>query len=268
MRRLLEVAVILGLAIFAAAAQDANEQKADLVRELKLQAERLTFTVANEGVMAQPVQGAPYAATEVNETDQTLADGTRIHNEHQSQVYRDGAGRTRREMGNSIVIMDPVAKVRYSINTEHKTAVAMPVNFVGKVLADGVVTITSPNVGLAVAKEPANVMFARDGEMGQFRVRQEAKANREDLGPQTMEGVVAQGTRTTRTIEAGAIGNDRPISITSERWYSPQLQTVMMTKQNDPRSGENTFRLTNVRLGEPDPSLFQVPAGYQVTERR
>jgi hypothetical protein len=99
-----------------------------------------------------------------------------------------------------------------------------------------------------------------------------AKANRrantktEDIGPQTMEGVVAQGTRTTRTIETGAIGNDRPITIVSERWFSPQLQTVMMTKQNDPRSGEIVFRLSNVKLGEPDASLFQVPAGYQVTE--
>jgi hypothetical protein len=81
-----------------------------------------------------------------------------------------------------------------------------------------------------------------------------------------MEGVVAQGTRTTRTIETGAIGNDRPITIVSERWFSPQLQTVMMTKQNDPRSGEIVFRLSNVKLGEPDASLFQVPAGYQVTE--
>ena len=66
--------------------------------------------------------------------------------------------------------------------------------------------------------------------------------------------------------ETGAVGNDRPITIVSERWFSPQLQTVMMTKQNDPRSGENVFRLSNVKLGEPDASLFQVPAGYQVIE--
>jgi hypothetical protein len=85
----------------------------------------------------------------------------------------------------------------------------------------------------------------------------------EALGQQVMEGVMAEGTRTTTTLEAGAIGNDRPISIVSERWMSPELQTAVMTKRTDPRTGEETFRLTNVHRGEPGADLFLLPPGYQ-----
>ena len=276
MKIILGIAGLTMVAAFGAAAQD-QEQKAEMDK-LKVELSRLSALeqkVGAEGaVMGQPVLGAPFSGTEVNEATQVLADGTRIHNEHETPVYRDGAGRTRREMGNTIVIMDPVAKVRYTINTEHKTAVTMPLNFVkaqagGRGGADQVVSL-SISTGYAVT----NSFVTKDGQEMPVKVvsgnviKKELRANNEDIGPQTMEGVVAQGTRTTRTIQAGEIGNDRPINITSEKWYSPQLQTVMMTKQNDPRSGENTFRLTNVKLGEPDASLFQVPAGYQVTERK
>jgi len=86
----------------------------------------------------------------------------------------------------------------------------------------------------------------------------------ESLGKQSFWGVEAEGTRTTSVIETGAIGNDRPLSIISERWYSPDLQTVMLTKSNDPRTGEETFRLANVRRGDPGADLFMVPPGYTV----
>jgi ABC-type transporter MlaC component len=86
----------------------------------------------------------------------------------------------------------------------------------------------------------------------------------EDLGDQNYEGVSAHGTRTITTIPAGAIGNERPIEITYERWFSNELQMVVYSKQSDPRTGEQTYRLTNINRNEPDPSLFQVPQGYKV----
>ena len=88
----------------------------------------------------------------------------------------------------------------------------------------------------------------------------------EVLGPQLMQGVMAEGSRTTQTIKAGEIGNDRPILVVSERWYSEELQTVVMTKRTDPRTGEETFRLANVRRGEPAADLFMVPPGYEVRD--
>jgi TonB family protein len=88
----------------------------------------------------------------------------------------------------------------------------------------------------------------------------------EPLGKQTIEGVEAEGTRNVTTIPAGKIGNERPIEIVFERWYSPELQTVIMTRHNDPRFGETIYRLTNISRDEPSHSLFEVPPGYTVTE--
>ena len=99
-------------------------------------------------------------------------------------------------------------------------------------------------------------------------VRRYDAGKEESLGEQTMEGVKSSGTRNTATIEAGAIGNDRPISTVTERWYSAELQTEVMTKRSDPRTGESIFKLTNINRSEPATYLFQVPSGYSLNERR
>ena len=88
----------------------------------------------------------------------------------------------------------------------------------------------------------------------------------EALGKQVVEGVEAEGTRTTLTIPAGEIGNTLPIDVVDESWYSPQLQMPVMTRHHDPRSGDNVFRLTNINRAEPDRSLFEVPADYTIVE--
>jgi len=102
---------------------------------------------------------------------------------------------------------------------------------------------------------------ARVGEALPVRVAVQ-KPVAESLGKQTIEGVEAEGTRTTIVIQPGAMGNERAISIVSERWYSPELQTVVMTKHSDPRFGETTYRLTNINRSEPARTLFEVPADY------
>ena len=89
-------------------------------------------------------------------------------------------------------------------------------------------------------------------------------ATKEDLGEQVMEGVTVKGTRTTTVIPAGAIGNELPITVTSEEWFSPDLKILVMTKHADPRTAETTYRLTDITRGEPDPSLFDLPAGVTI----
>jgi len=89
-------------------------------------------------------------------------------------------------------------------------------------------------------------------------------ATKEDLGEQVVEGVMAKGTRTTTVIPAGAIGNEQPITVTSEEWFSPDLKVLVMTRHADPRSGETTYRLTDITRGEPDASLFDLPAGVTI----
>ena len=81
-----------------------------------------------------------------------------------------------------------------------------------------------------------------------------------------MEGVQVTGVRTTQTIPAGKIGNDRAITIVTEVWTSPELKTTVLSKRNDPRTGEQTFKLTNLQRAEPDPSLFTVPSDFKITE--
>jgi len=91
-------------------------------------------------------------------------------------------------------------------------------------------------------------------------------ARNESLGKQNINGVEAEGTRSTVTIAAGEIGNVLPIEIVSERWYSPELQVIVMTKHTDPRFGENSYQLTNIDRSEPSRDLFEVPSGYTVKE--
>jgi hypothetical protein len=88
----------------------------------------------------------------------------------------------------------------------------------------------------------------------------------EDLGEQTVQGVLAKGTRRTTTIPTGAIGNDRPIVSVTEEWISPELKVVVQRTVKDPQMGETSYRLENLNRAEPLKSLFEVPSGYEVKE--
>jgi hypothetical protein len=99
-----------------------------------------------------------------------------------------------------------------------------------------------------------------------FGVRFEGAVSTEALAPRDFDGVRAEGTRTTMTIPAGAMGNVLPIEVTTERWYSPELQVVLMTRRVDPRFGETVYRLTNIDRSEPSPEIFKVPPDFKVEE--
>jgi len=119
-----------------------------------------------------------------------------------------------------------------------------------------------------------NFTLADDGKNNEMTARTAAlmptemrfKTNEESLGKQMMEGVEAEGKRSTTTIPAGAIGNELPILIVTETWYSPELQTIIYSKHSDPRTGETLYRMANIRRGDPDPSMFQVPPDYIIKE--
>jgi hypothetical protein len=119
----------------------------------------------------------------------------------------------------------------------------------------GLVIVDGPNVGYSVAPPP----------MGRVMVKPKAG---ESLGKKNIEGVIADGTRNTETIEAGAIGNDRPIQVVNEHWYSEELGMTVYNRRTDPRTGEETFRLTNIHRGDPPAYLFQAPADTHTNERK
>lgn len=88
------------------------------------------------------------------------------------------------------------------------------------------------------------------------------------LAPKEIEGVKVTGERTTWTIEAGKIGNEKPIVSTREVWRSPELMLTVQSREADPRSGEQNYRLEKIRRGEPDPALMKPPADFSEAPRR
>jgi hypothetical protein len=106
------------------------------------------------------------------------------------------------------------------------------------------------------------------GRGGPPRAQHRANDKVESLGAQTMEGVAVQGTRTTTTIQAGKIGNELPIVVVTETWYSSDLDIAILTRRTDPRSGETVSRIGNLARAEPSPSLFQLPADFKVETPR
>jgi len=80
--------------------------------------------------------------------------------------------------------------------------------------------------------------------------------------PRTIEGLRVDGIRRTTTIPAGAIGNERAIVVTSDQWTSPDLKVLVLSESSDPRTGTSSYKLVNVKRGDPPASLFQVPADF------
>jgi hypothetical protein len=215
------------------------------------------------------VKGAPFSATASSETTQTLQDGNTIHRTTSSALYRDSQGRSRRDITLSgfgplqtsgkartmITIGDPVAGAHYLLDPEQKVAHKM----------------TPPTGGNGGASSNGNAQTFQQ-KMQQRMAKEEGsgEVKKESLGTQTIMingvGVKAEGTSITRTIPAGQIGNDKPIQVVFERWYSPDLQIVVKSTRSDPRFGTTTYALTKVQRAEPAAALFTVPADYTVKE--
>jgi hypothetical protein len=236
-----------------------------------------------------PVLGAPYSATITNESIQTLADGNRLVQTSTGTTARDSQGRTRQDtvlppIGNLsaanaphlIFIHDPVAQTSYTLNLTEKTAQKMPALLP---LAGSTAGVAGATVSMRVVEGngpplpppdamPATMAAPAPGVFFEKHLitSEQDEGNSEDLGSQTMEGVIVNGVRTTHTIPAGQIGNDRLITIVTEVWTSPDLKTVVYSKRSDPRMGEQTFRLTNIVRTEPNPSLFTVPADFKIVD--
>ena len=279
MKNVFKAVLAVGLTS-AVVAQTQNEEALRAQKKLEADLQKLKATVAlnqktfdfvaGQLISGPPVKGAPYSAEAVNETIQTLADGNRIVQRTSAMRYRDAEGRERREETSAIgaiFITDPVAAARYTLHPESRSAEKGPLPvFNGPsgnaffYVNDGAVTTLPGGRG---GRGPLTVTINGPGAGG----RGAASSNNvksEQLGNMYIEGVQAQGTRTTSTIPAGDIGNERPINIVDERWYSPDLQMTVMSKHSDPRSGETNFQLKSINRSSPPPTLFEVPSDYTV----
>lgn len=213
------------------------------------------------GAFAHPwkvVTGAPYSATATHQSSQALLDGNTIQRSTTAQLARDSRGRTYTQQTMTggpwaaeggpktvVFIFDPVAGYSYVLHPEKKQAIRRPIK-------------GSPG------SKASNRNFEDRSHHGPGSEKNVTETN---LGSKDISGLgAAQGKSITRTIPAGEIGNAQPIVSTSEIWYSPDLQIVVSSKRNDPRTGESTYTLSNIQRAEPNPSLFQVPSDYAIQD--
>lgn len=192
----------------------------------------------------------------------------------------------------TISIVDPVSGFSYSLDPERKIAWRTAVGGANAVLGKLEATMVEGQRKIELEKmaverrsgaedEPSKTAAPTPGgggrggrvgggspavARGTFSGRAYAIAPDAPLEHKTIEGVAVEGRKTTTVIPAGQIGNEQPITITSEEWRSPELNLLILTKHSDPRSGESTYRLVNISRAEPDASLFMVPADYTVRE--
>jgi len=238
------------------------------------------------------VKGKPYSADTTTETVQTLADGNRIVHRTVSKFYRDSDGRTRREetFGNvdpehpsphevKVFVDDPVSGLAYVMDPASKSAdkVHRSREFLDMRNAEGdsarIMIKSDREEGEQDAAGPMLIKF-RDEHSGDpntdvARIEDDQRdVVREDMGTRNIEGVECNGKRTTTTIPAGAIGNEKPISIVRETWYAPAIAAVVESATEDPRYRKTTYQLTNVQLSEPSRSLFEPPCDFKIGVRK
>jgi len=189
----------------------------------------------------------PFSAEIVIENTRRLFDGSTVTKTNKGAVYRDRQGRTRREQPleaigafnvvsedgspqKLVFINDFPGKAHYFLDLNRKIARRRPL---------------PENRPLLPETEPKN-------------------GKTESLGTKMLEGVAVEGTRTTFEIPAGQIGNDKPLAVVTEKWFSPELQVVVYSRHIDPLAGEHIFRLVNIKKGDPSADLFTGPGNFKI----
>jgi hypothetical protein len=239
------------------------------------------FDQRNADPMAGPVvAGAPFTADGATTVLQTLGDGTRIEQKSTAKYFRDGTGRVRREQtvlgldnlnasagARTIITFDSVPGDQTPYLLEPETRTARPMAR-GLALANAAGALSTFKLRMSTGNGASDLIDVVTGFQGLTVARRglpnDLRAMDEDLGSRQIEGVKAVGHRTTTTIPQGRIGNDRPIQITDEQWYSLELSVLISSRYADPRTGVVEYKLTNIVRGEPRVDLFMVPSDYTV----
>ena len=193
------------------------------------------------------VVGQPFSADILIEETRRLFDGSLATRQTRGAVYRDTAGRTRREQPLEMVAGFPI------VGGDNQPQMLVFINDFG----------AGSHIFLDM-----NNKVARKSRLGNNVAPPAVLVDRPDsktesLGTKTLEGVTVQGTRVTFEMPAGHMGNDKPLLVTEERWYSPDLQVVVLSRHIDPIGGEHLFKLLNIKRSEPVASLFSVPSGFR-----
>jgi hypothetical protein len=291
-RQLIVAAAVSLLIPAVASAQtphDAEIERAKMELEKASRAMASGFYLAREAeilhveplVPRAGVRNAPFSADAVTEFTQVLGDGNRIEREYTTSIARDSNGRTRREQEIAmlgplaslqgqeprlVIITDPAAGFDYTLDQQAKTATRLrnAIQIRGKLLYQAGQTLEF-SLGVGGRGDATQHVFKAAGPGVRVATAvTESKVTTEQLGARQIEGISADGTRTTMTIPAGAVGNVNPIDVVTERWFSKDLQMEVLISRRDPRAGDTVYRLTNIVRTEPPPDLFVVPPDYTI----
>lgn len=230
-------------------------------------------------------RNAPFSAEVITLYDRSLDNGGHIHRETRGKIFRDSQGRVRTDSEtpptqpgtdkfDHVTINDPVQKVIINLNPKMKTATIFHLGQgIGPTAPIGMANIGGSPVNVAPvqpgqkpAERNATPGVATTSKMGAKLGVAPVETKTEALGSRTIEGVNATGTRTTRIIDAGSMGNDKPIVSVTETWFSPDLKMTVLTETDDGQSGHSTMKLINITRTEPLAQLFQVPSDYTVKD--
>jgi hypothetical protein len=239
------VAIIAGFSVRAILAQSSDEP-------LHAPSGGVQWSFASIAVPSIP--GAPFTATVTTEWKRTLDDGSTVTIGNRRTIARDDAGRVFQERRFVLPAGDPrenqINRLEFVDPGARTMTTCMPAARVCQIYE---------YFSRVIASSPTS---AGTPEAGQGTLR------RLDLGSDFVSGVETIGTRETTTLDTGSIGNDRPISVVKEFWYSAQLKINVIEKRQDPRYGTQTFTVNPINLGEPDASLFNIPAEFRIDDRR
>jgi hypothetical protein len=204
-------------------------------------------------IFIPPVTNAPFTATVNTVWTGRAPDGSAHTRKNHRTVARDSAGRIFQERRRLTPDGDKqetaITELDFINPTSHEQIVCDPDGRVCEIYNYGLMASTVEN-------SPADGVSAA------------ADVKHEDLGHDTIAGLDTVGTRETTTIAPGTIGNDHALDVVTEFWYSPQLGFRLLLNRVDPRTGSANFRVSDIRLGEPDAKLFDPPSDYTVVDAR
>jgi hypothetical protein len=213
----------------------------------------------------------PFTATAKTEYEQRLPDGNVLRGVTIDHVARDSSGKTRNE---TVVGCergeDGQLHARVNVNVFDPAARATTTWSITSGLDDPKSPKTAyvfhmPAPAIPAKRPTAEELEKRRKLMQSQQPHEQVKT--EKLGTMNVNGIFAEGTRTTRTIPAGEEGNDLPLELVTEGWTSSEFATRIEVIDYDPRRGRATYRLQDINLGQPDPSLFEPPPDYKIEEQ-
>jgi TonB family protein len=192
-----------------------------------------------------PIAKLPFTAKVELETVNQLPDGMLITHKTYNLVARDSLGRTHNEGRKWI---DP--------NTSEEPKLLRVVLYDPR-------TRTRTNL-FPLTKIARQWTGSPDAGASPQIAAGKPEISRENIDADIIEGIPVHGTRVSQTYKAGTLGNDRPLTIITEYWYSEELKINLLTKRTDPRFGVQTVHVTELTRQEPDPSLFAISSDYKV----